>query len=110
MIPGLDLAKSSSKDRIPYWYLTPAWRLIPPTGIFPLDLNNPQRAAYIEVLAMNVNAFPGVILQAHKARIDAPRMASGLRRLSSICYFPPFSLFFRPDLSHPLHHSQGTLP
>ena len=35
------------------------------TGIYPLGRSNPLRAQYIEVFALNVNAFPQVILQAH---------------------------------------------
>ena len=42
------------------------------TGIYPLGQSNPLRAQYIEVFALNVNAFPDVIQQAHNELLAQP--------------------------------------
>jgi hypothetical protein len=42
------------------------------TGIYPLGRTNSLRAQYIEVFAMNVNAFPDVIQQAHNELLGQP--------------------------------------
>ena len=42
------------------------------TGIYPLGKSNPLRAKYLEVFALNVNAFPAVILQAHNELLAQP--------------------------------------
>ncbi|HEX7587611.1 MAG TPA: hypothetical protein VF478_04785, partial [Anaerolineae bacterium] len=42
------------------------------TGIDPLGKDNTLRAQYIEVFALNVNAFPGVIQQAHNELLSKP--------------------------------------
>ena len=42
------------------------------TGIYPLGKTNNLRAQYIEVFALNVNAFPDVIQQAHNELLGQP--------------------------------------
>ncbi len=55
------------------------------TGIYPLGRSNPLRAEYIEVFALNVNASPAAILQAHNelfagssTAVEAPEPAAPL--------------------------------
>lgn len=40
------------------------------TGIYPLGTTNPLRAQYLEVFALNVNAFPGATAVAHDELVD----------------------------------------
>jgi hypothetical protein len=41
-------------------------------GIYPLGQSNSLRAQYLEVFALNVNAFPNVIQQAHNELFVQP--------------------------------------
>jgi len=47
------------------------------TGIYPLGMSDSLRAQYIEVFALNVNASPGVILNAHNELVPAATDAVG---------------------------------
>ncbi|HEX7679752.1 MAG TPA: hypothetical protein VF713_16600, partial [Thermoanaerobaculia bacterium] len=49
------------------------------TGIYPLGISNPLRAQYIEVFALNVNAFPATTLTAFDELLGIPERHRGVR-------------------------------
>jgi hypothetical protein len=59
----------SSATNVPVQSTSAARR---PVGIYPLGQSNSLRAQYLEVFALNVNAFPNVIQQAHNELFAQP--------------------------------------